>query len=172
MLDDDSSSSSNPTTPPNTTAATAAAHVSSELSPPDSQNLAPQHPQLAPSPFTPLSARGASAANAGRKMAPSDKVNANGKREWDPSHKNDPANAAGLVDKSKKNSSTDATMSGEASTTNGSAHGPYKWEREEDAPGYAWTNSKARDDFARVWAGVVDKERGIGNKYGDVLLTK
>ena len=47
----------------------------------------------------------------------------------------------------------------------------YKWDKEEDAPGYSWTNSKAREETARSWAQVVDKDRRVGNKYGDVLLT-
>ena len=47
----------------------------------------------------------------------------------------------------------------------------YKWEREEDAPGWAWLNQKAREDHSKAWSQVVEKDRKIGNKYGDVLLS-
>ena len=48
--------------------------------------------------------------------------------------------------------------------------GGYQWDKEEDAPGYSWQNSKAREEAARAWQGVQEKDRRIGNKYGDVLL--
>ena len=42
--------------------------------------------------------------------------------------------------------------------------------REEDAPGYTWMNQKAREEASRAWSQVVEKDRRIGNTYGDVLL--
>lgn len=46
----------------------------------------------------------------------------------------------------------------------------YTWEREEEAPGWSWQNTKARDEQNRAWANVLEKDRRIGNKYGDLLL--
>ncbi|KAK6006510.1 hypothetical protein QM012_006920 [Aureobasidium pullulans] len=43
----------------------------------------------------------------------------------------------------------------------------YHYTQPEDAPGYAWNNKKAQDDFNRAWDSLVDKNRRIGNKYGD-----
>ncbi|KAI4742872.1 hypothetical protein E4T50_06739 [Aureobasidium sp. EXF-12298] len=43
----------------------------------------------------------------------------------------------------------------------------YQYTQPEDAPGYAWKNKKAQDDFGRAWDSLVDKNRKIGNKYGD-----
>jgi hypothetical protein len=76
-------------------------------------------------------------------MPPSAQLNANGKRNWD---------------------SNGVTKSGVEKDSG------YKWEREEDAPGYAWMNIKTSEEASRAWAQVVEKDRRIGNKYGDVLL--
>ena len=75
-------------------------------------------------------------------MPPSANLNANGKRNWD----NNAVEKAGV----EKDSG-------------------YTWDKEEDAPGYAWANTKAREEASRAWASVVEKDRKIGNKYGDVL---
>ncbi|KAF2094855.1 hypothetical protein NA57DRAFT_45542 [Rhizodiscina lignyota] len=40
----------------------------------------------------------------------------------------------------------------------------YMWEREEDAPGYAWKNKKAQEDFHRSWENIVGKDHMIGSK--------
>ena len=42
-------------------------------------------------------------------------------------------------------------------------HNPtgYTWDREEDAPGYAWKNKKAQEDYARSWDNVVGKDQMI-----------
>jgi hypothetical protein len=76
-------------------------------------------------------------------MPPSDKLNTNGKRNWD---------SNGLIKAGEEKDSG------------------YKWEREEDGPGYSWMNTKAREEAQRAWVQVVEKDRRVGNKYGDVLL--
>ena len=142
----DGSSASSPATPPNQGAP---AHFTSELSPPDSQQLHAQNPANAPSPFTPLGGTAAAtsskaaAANTSKKMPPSASLNANGKRGWDNN---------GVL---------------KAGADKGSG---YKWEKEEDAPGWAWQNPKAREEYTRAWGQVVEKDRKIGTKYGDLLL--
>ena len=155
--DNDSSTASSPATPPNRADSTR--HFTSELSPPDSQQLHAQNPANAPSPFTPLagagnSKAGAAGANTSKKMPPSANLNANGKRNWE-------------------NNNNGAK--GDASTAQGAGGGVekesgYRWEKEEDAPGFAWNNHKAREEAQRAWTGVVAQERQIGNRYGDVLL--
>lgn len=77
-------------------------------------------------------------------MPPSEKLNANGKRNWETNSNLEKAGA----DKESG----------------------YKWEREEEAPGWAWNNQKAREDYSRAWAQVVEKDRKVGHKYGDMLL--
>jgi hypothetical protein len=39
----------------------------------------------------------------------------------------------------------------------------YQYTQPEDAPGYAWRNKKAQDDFNRAWDSLVDKNRKIGS---------
>jgi hypothetical protein len=39
----------------------------------------------------------------------------------------------------------------------------YHYTQPEDAPGYAWKNKKAQDDFNRAWDSLVDKNRRIGS---------
>jgi hypothetical protein len=39
----------------------------------------------------------------------------------------------------------------------------YQYTQPEDAPGYAWKNKKAQDDFSRAWDSLVDKNRRIGS---------
>lgn len=135
-----SPTSSTPTTPPAATT-TSLFGSDAQLSPPDSQNLQPVNLPSAPSPFTPLSGRGAPASK--KNMPPSEQINANGKRIWD----------TATTEKSGVEKETG-----------------YKWEREEDAPGYAWLNPKAREEAARASTQVVERERRVGNRYGDVLL--
>ncbi|KAK4507748.1 hypothetical protein PRZ48_001483 [Zasmidium cellare] len=43
----------------------------------------------------------------------------------------------------------------------------YSWNRAEDEPGYAWTNKKAQDEYARAWEGVQHKDAMVKNRYGD-----
>lgn len=40
----------------------------------------------------------------------------------------------------------------------------YQWTRDEDAPGYAWKSKKAREDAARAYENIVDKERSVAGK--------
>lgn len=47
----------------------------------------------------------------------------------------------------------------------------YQWEKDEDSPGYAWKNKRATEDANRSWDNVVERDRMIGNRYGDVLAT-
>ncbi|KAI5275676.1 hypothetical protein E4T47_01378 [Aureobasidium subglaciale] len=55
---------------------------------------------------------------------------------------------------------TDAQVRANAATI-------YQYTKPEDAPGYAWKNKKAQDEFNRAWESLVDKNRVIGNRYGD-----
>lgn len=48
----------------------------------------------------------------------------------------------------------------------------YQWEKDEDAPGYAWKNKRAADDANRAWDTVVEKDKMIGTRYGDVLAPR
>lgn len=41
----------------------------------------------------------------------------------------------------------------------------YQYTQPEDAPGYAWKNKKAQDDFSRAWDSLVDKNRRIGSTH-------
>jgi len=41
----------------------------------------------------------------------------------------------------------------------------YQYTQPEDAPGYAWKNKKAQDDYNRAWDSLVDKNRRIGSMY-------
>ncbi|KAF2154610.1 hypothetical protein K461DRAFT_291536 [Myriangium duriaei CBS 260.36] len=43
----------------------------------------------------------------------------------------------------------------------------YTWSRQEDEPGWGWRNKRAVEDAERAWNGVLNKERKIGNRYGD-----
>jgi hypothetical protein len=158
MLDNDT-----PTTPP--------ANIfppSGELSPPNSQGgPLPTHlHNTDPIPFSPLSGNSA-------KMAPSQALNANGKRSW------------------KENGGKGAKGEGkEEGTVHVQQETGYTWKRDEDAPGWAWMNVKAREEAQRAYGQVVEKERMIKSKlhlgiwrgrwranhftdkYGDVLLEK
>ena len=49
----------------------------------------------------------------------------------------------------------------------------YTWGREEDAPGYAWMNKKALDEFHRAWDSLVHKDfmvKGELNCWWRVVL--
>ena len=41
----------------------------------------------------------------------------------------------------------------------------YTWSREEDAPGYAWGNKKAVDEFHRAWDALVHKEHMVKGRF-------
>lgn len=46
----------------------------------------------------------------------------------------------------------------------------YRWSRDEDAPGYAWRNKKAVEEYNRAWEQLVDRDRTIGRKLRDALV--
>ncbi|KAF2145332.1 uncharacterized protein K452DRAFT_201981, partial [Aplosporella prunicola CBS 121167] len=48
-------------------------------------------------------------------------------------------------------------------------HAPsgYAWSREADAPGWAWLNKKAQDEWAKAEEGLVEKDRAVRGRYGD-----
>ncbi|KAL9092280.1 MAG: hypothetical protein Q9165_004454 [Trypethelium subeluteriae] len=48
----------------------------------------------------------------------------------------------------------------------------YQWVRPEDEPGYAWKNRKAQEEALKALDQVVDKERMIGAKFGDLLMER
>ena len=37
----------------------------------------------------------------------------------------------------------------------------YAWEREEDAPGYAWKSKRAREEASRAWDSILEKDKMI-----------
>lgn len=41
----------------------------------------------------------------------------------------------------------------------------YTWNREEDAPGYAWLNKKALDEYHRAWDSLVHKESMVRGEF-------
>lgn len=41
----------------------------------------------------------------------------------------------------------------------------YQWKKEEDAPGFAWQNPKAREEYHRAWNTIIDKDRMIKGEY-------
>ncbi|OAL50681.1 hypothetical protein IQ07DRAFT_587333 [Pyrenochaeta sp. DS3sAY3a] len=45
----------------------------------------------------------------------------------------------------------------------------YEWSKQEDAPGYEWKNTRAREEEARALDAIVDKGHQIYLKYGDPL---
>ncbi|KAL1607846.1 hypothetical protein SLS60_002784 [Paraconiothyrium brasiliense] len=81
-------------------------------------------------------------------------INANGKR----AHPSSVATAApqGAGDKKSGPVQTDSVTG-------------YRWSSAEDAPGYEWKSSRARDDEAKALDAVVDKGSMIKTRYGDPL---
>jgi hypothetical protein len=51
----------------------------------------------------------------------------------------------------------------------GRHEGGYAWDREEDAPGYAWRNAKAQEEGQRALGQIVDLGVMIKGMYGDIL---
>jgi hypothetical protein len=87
-------------------------------------------------------------------MPPSHQINENGKRIWEAN-----GQGAGKGVDASASASASASGGGEALQETG-----YKWEKEEDAPGWSWANPKAREEAARVYQGFVDKDRMIKSK--------
>jgi len=119
--------------------------LSSELSPPDSQSRPAESSTLS---------------NTAAKMPLSDSINSNGKRIWEHNGGN------GANGKGKADPRSDTSL--EVIVGKDSASG-YQWTKDEDAPGYAWGNPKAREEASREFARFPDKDRMIKDKYGDVL---
>ena len=46
----------------------------------------------------------------------------------------------------------------------------YQWIRPEDEPGYAWKNRKAQEEAVKALDQIVDKEKMVGARYGDLLM--
>lgn len=47
----------------------------------------------------------------------------------------------------------------------------YTWSREEDAPGYAWLNKKALDEYHRAWDSLVHKDSTVrGESINEIVL--
>jgi hypothetical protein len=93
-------------------------------------------------------------------MPPSDSINSNGKRIWE-------SNANGGAAGKGKASDIAASASGSNAPVIGRDPGSgYQWRKDEDAPGYVWGNSKAREDAAREFARFVDKDRMIKGEFG------
>ena len=51
----------------------------------------------------------------------------------------------------------------------GTHEGGYAWDREEDAPGYAWRNTKAQEEGQRALGQIVDLGMMVKGMYGDFL---
>ncbi len=51
----------------------------------------------------------------------------------------------------------------------GRHEGGYAWDREEDAPGYAWRNTKAQEEGQRALGQIVDLGMMVKGMYGDFL---
>jgi len=43
----------------------------------------------------------------------------------------------------------------------------YTWVRQEEEPGWAWKNKRAVDEANRAYEGLLMKDFGVGNRYGD-----
>jgi hypothetical protein len=124
--------------------------LSSELSPPDSQSRP---------------TGSSTSANTAAKMPPSATVNANGKRKWE-------TNGNGGASKGL----TLAQADGPAMIMGKDSGSGYTWNREEDAPGHAWNNHKAKEDASREFSRFMDKDRMIKGGFSyhdsrDVKLT-
>ncbi|QDS74247.1 hypothetical protein FKW77_002953 [Venturia effusa] len=135
--------------PPRTPHRPAANQLSSELSPPDSQS----RPTESSIP-----------ANTAAKMPPSTTVNANGKRKWATNGESASFNVSQGV------SLAQAQTGGSAAVVMGrDPNSGYTWTREEDAPGHSWNNQKAKEEANREFSRLVDKDRMVKDRYGDVL---
>ncbi|KAK8167093.1 hypothetical protein IWX90DRAFT_415426 [Phyllosticta citrichinensis] len=45
----------------------------------------------------------------------------------------------------------------------------YRWEREADAPGWAWKNKKSQEDWYKAEESFVERDRMVKARYGDPL---
>ena len=84
-------------------------------------------------------------------MPPAEVLNANGKRTLD--------------------AATGTTTPGASSGSGkylGRHEGGYAWDREEDAPGYAWRNTKAQEEGQRALGQIVNLGAMVKGMYGDI----
>jgi len=87
-------------------------------------------------------------------MPPAELLNANGKR---------------TLDAATGNASVASTAGAASGKYLGRHEGGYAWYREEDAPGYAWRNNKAREEEQRALSQIVDLGSMVKGMYRDLL---
>lgn len=63
-----------------------------------------------------------------------------------------------------QNSSNSSKKVGEAPMQMIHKPSGYKYEREEDAPGYSWKSKRAFDEIQRSWDSVVQRDTYIGGR--------
>src|SRR5579871_3034418 len=124
----------------------------SSLSPPDSRGV----PVLAPAQNTKQQQQQhqqqQQQSSPSSAMPPTEVLNANGKRTLD--------------------AATDTSTPGASQISGkylGRHEGGYAWDREEDAPGYAWRNTKAQEEGQRALSQIVDLGAMVKGMYGDLL---
>ncbi|KAI7195295.1 hypothetical protein KC363_g1659 [Hortaea werneckii] len=105
--------------------------------------------------------------------APSDTSNANGKRplrdisnSMQGEDEDDDDVIAMSVGGRSANTSASKPKSAEFPPRTHQASG-YTWTREEDSPGFSWSNKKAMDEAQRAWDGLAHREAMVKNRYGD-----
>ncbi|KAK8192787.1 hypothetical protein IWZ00DRAFT_265354 [Phyllosticta capitalensis] len=153
-----------------------------ELSPPNSQG-APALPGGGSSASTTTTAMDVAAAGAGVQDATT--INANGKRVYHTANTGAALEAKGKAALDPPN--TDVSIGGGIMVEGGgssdaagnssnkplvpSVHAAsgYRWEREADAPGWAWKNKKAQEDWFKAEETFVDRDRMVKARYGDPL---
>lgn len=129
---------------------------------PDEQPATPHHsrqPASDISPPTSLHAANAPAAPSSHTVAQPDqsRLNQNGKRA--------------LAMANSKATASAGKPNGAAFTPQVHQPSGYRWEREEDAPGYAWMNKKAQEGLKQGWDAIVDKDKMIRSEiYPPALL--
>ena len=120
----------------------------SSLSPPDSRGV----PGLAPALNTKQQQQQQQQQSPSSTMPPAEVLNANGKRTLD--------------------AATGAATPGAGPALGkylGRHEGGYAWDREEDAPGFAWRNAKAQEEGQRALGQIVDLGVMVKGMYGDIL---
>lgn len=128
-----------PTTPINP-----GAQPTSELSPPDSREQSTSNIRTISPPPNP-------------NMAGNEELNANGKRSFE------------VATGSPTSAGATSTSGSKGNKPKNKHHAGYTWDKEEDAPGYAWSNEKAQNEAARALSQIFDLDLQIKGRYGDVL---
>ena len=106
-----------------------------ELSPPDSRGQSGLNKQTSPTAST---------------MPTAESLNANGKRTFDA--------ATGVA------AGSSASASDAKATHLGKHPAGYVWDKDEDAPGYAWNNEKAQQEALRAMSQIIDVDMMIKGK--------